>query len=76
MLNKLDPNLLSSISILDDNKKIKCLVRYENIDYIKNFLSKNNFSGYKNFPFIKASTSSENKRTLEEFTWAYMGTLA
>jgi len=54
MLDKLDPNLLSSISVLDKDKKIKCLVNYDNFNYIKSFLDNNHIIRFRDFPFIKA----------------------
>ena len=63
MLNKLDPHLLSSISVLGNNKKIKCLVSYDNFYYIKCFLDNIDFANFKNFPFIKSfaiETSSKD----------------
>ena len=50
MKNKIDPELLSKISILDNNNKLKCLIWYNNYREIKNLKLVNPI----HFPFIKA----------------------
>lgn len=64
MLEKLDPKLLDSISILDNDKKIKCLVSYNNFNYITSFLNNNEFSYYRNFPFINSFAIETNSSNL------------
>lgn len=56
MKNKIDPELLSKISILDNKNKLKCLIWYNNLRDLRNL--KLNNPTY--FPFIKAVAVDAN----------------